>query len=66
MVIEAQQKRFSALPNRKTVLIRSDAGGVHARRVIAELLASEAGAIGAPTSLILQRNVQKDLKPLRQ
>jgi vanillate O-demethylase monooxygenase subunit len=33
-VVEAQQRRFTQFPNRPTVHIRSDAGGVQARRVI--------------------------------
>jgi len=41
IVVEAQQQRFSQFPERKTVQIRTDAGGVHARRVIAELIARE-------------------------
>lgn len=41
VVVEAQQQRFSQFPNRRTVLIKSDAGGVHARRIIAELLSCE-------------------------
>jgi vanillate O-demethylase monooxygenase subunit len=41
IVIEAQQQRFSQFPDRKTVLIKSDAGGVHARRVIAQLIEIE-------------------------
>jgi phenylpropionate dioxygenase-like ring-hydroxylating dioxygenase large terminal subunit len=44
VVVEAQQERFTRFPNRRTVLIKSDAGGVHARRVIAEQLALEAHA----------------------
>lgn len=42
IVIEAQQQRFSQFPERKTILIKSDAGGIQARRVIAELLQREA------------------------
>jgi len=36
VVIEAQQERFSRFPERPTVALALDAGGVHARRVIAE------------------------------
>jgi vanillate O-demethylase monooxygenase subunit len=43
LVIEAQQQRFDQYPNRPTVQIRADAGGVHARRVIAERLQREQG-----------------------
>jgi vanillate O-demethylase monooxygenase subunit len=41
IVLEAQQQRFAQFPDRKTVQIRSDAGGVHARRVVAAELARE-------------------------
>lgn len=34
IVVEAQQRMFQRFPDRPTVLIRSDAGGVQARRVI--------------------------------
>ena len=40
-VVEAQQRRYEQFPDRPTVNIRSDAGGVHARRVIAMRLAAE-------------------------
>jgi phenylpropionate dioxygenase-like ring-hydroxylating dioxygenase large terminal subunit len=47
IVVEAQQQRFTQFPGRKTVFIKSDAGGVHARRVIAGLLAREKDAVAA-------------------
>ena len=34
VVVEAQQRMFSRFPDRPTIHIRSDAGGVQARRVI--------------------------------
>ena len=41
IVVEAQQKRFEQFPDRKTFAIKIDAGGVHARRVVAQLLEAE-------------------------
>lgn len=41
MVVEAQQQRFAQFPNRRTVQIRSDLGGVQARRVVQRLLEAE-------------------------
>jgi vanillate O-demethylase monooxygenase subunit len=41
LVVEAQQARFTQFPNRKTVSIRADAGGVAARRVIQRLIERE-------------------------
>lgn len=38
VVIEAQQERFARFPRRPNVALQSDAGGVHARRVIAEAM----------------------------
>lgn len=35
IVVEAQQERFSRFPDRPTVALQVDAGGIHARRVIA-------------------------------
>lgn len=49
-VVEAQQKRFEQFPGRKTVLIRSDAGSVHARRIIQELVNKE--STGTATSSV--------------
>jgi phenylpropionate dioxygenase-like ring-hydroxylating dioxygenase large terminal subunit len=40
-VVEAQQRRFEQFPDRKTFAIKIDAGGIHARRVIAQLLEAE-------------------------
>lgn len=45
IVIEAQQERFEQFPDRKTVGLRSDAGGVYARRLIAEGIRSEAARV---------------------
>lgn len=44
IIVEAQQRRFDQFPGRPTVHIRSDAGGIHARRVIEKLLAAESTA----------------------
>lgn len=41
VVVEAQQRVFQRFPHRPTVLIRSDAGGVQARRVIQLRLQTE-------------------------
>jgi phenylpropionate dioxygenase-like ring-hydroxylating dioxygenase large terminal subunit len=38
VVIEAQQDRFERFPERPDVALQSDAGGVHARRVMAEAI----------------------------
>jgi len=40
-VVEAQQRRFEQFPDRKTFAIKIDAGGIHARRVIAQLMEAE-------------------------
>ncbi len=45
IIIEAQQSR--AVPGRRQLGIQSDAGGVQARRIIAERLAAEAGVAHA-------------------
>lgn len=52
VVVEAQQRRFSEFPDRKTVLIKSDAAGVHARRVISRLLSVEAQALANTKSVV--------------
>ena len=41
IVVEAQQQRFEQFPDRKTFAIKIDAGGIHARRVIAQLMEAE-------------------------
>lgn len=40
-VVEAQQQRFEQFPGRKNVHIKTDAGGIHARRVITQLIEAE-------------------------
>ena len=47
LVVEAQQRRFEQFPDRKVFQIRTDAGGSHARRVIAQLLEKQAADASA-------------------
>jgi phenylpropionate dioxygenase-like ring-hydroxylating dioxygenase large terminal subunit len=47
VVIEAQQERFDRFPNRANVALQSDAGGVHARRVIAEAIRRQESPVAA-------------------
>ena len=46
LVVEAQQKRFDSFPERPTVALKSDAAGLHARRVISEALKRECALDG--------------------
>jgi phenylpropionate dioxygenase-like ring-hydroxylating dioxygenase large terminal subunit len=45
IVIEAQQERFDRFPGRANVALQSDAGGVHARRVIAEAIRKQGALV---------------------
>lgn len=44
VVLEAQQRRLLANPDRPMIDIRNDIGTIHARRIVAELAAAEAGS----------------------
>jgi phenylpropionate dioxygenase-like ring-hydroxylating dioxygenase large terminal subunit len=45
VVIEAQQDRFERFPDRGNVALQSDAGGMHARRVIADAIRRQAALL---------------------
>ena len=40
-VVEAQQRRFEQFPDRKTFSIKIQPGGIHARRVIEQMIKAE-------------------------
>ena len=49
-VLEAQERRLAEDPGREVLNIKSDAGGVYARRIVEELYAAEHGATLAPAA----------------
>lgn len=49
-VLEAQEQRLAEDPDREVINIRSDAGGIYARRIVEELYAAEQRAALAPAA----------------